>query len=1229
MTTVASRAESRSNLRGKRTMAGTTTSPDEELLARFAGGGDAAAFAALVDRHWARALRIAARVLGDPAAAEDVAQEAFLKLASQAARFEPGRSFGGFFYVLVLNCARDAGRRRADRRRLEAAAGRRLGLERGGAGGRPPGEAALLAAEVDAHVRDLPDDLREALVLTYWAGLPQREVAEAVGCPPGTVASRLRRGLERLRTTLGATGAVLSAAALETVLAREAGAAPVPEPPGDLVARALAARGDAPAAAPAAPAAPAARRSPAGPRSLPALLAVAAAVGLALFASVELVAPPRPPPPAVVVREERARRPTTTFASVPGSSGENRETARPDDPPDAGRAGAAGPSRHADRGPGPGAARPDGAAPAASVGAIRVAGADGAPVEGAEVTVGAFGVRASPRLQYISSHLSGPRAKTDASGLAPLPAERPVYGYAIARRGDLAGRTGPTVLGLAGAPPIPVVVRPLESPAPGTGSLVLAFRIGEAPAADREALVSAERAGAPGSGGTGGVRTDAAGTVELRDIPPGEYAITATIEGAVGPGSSPHLTVRVPAGAVVRRTVALRAEARIAGLVRSRHGEPLPGVTVCAHPAAGHDAGRDDTATTDAGGRYEIAGLPPGLSYHVYVRDDARPGEREREAVDLDVPAPGLVDGPTFTVEPPHVLTLRVVDRTGRPIPRASVAVVRREDASATRTDGAGRLLERVAAGACRISIRVPGAPDVGLDVEVPESATTVDLGDVVVDLELPPPPPVVRVTGRVLAEDGSPVEGAAVVVEGTGDATVSGEGGRFALDLGTAGAPETVVARTADGRVSGGVAIDPRAADRGPVDLVLQTLRTVRGRVDGAALPRSAGVRLERIGPGASGAIEAPRGLGPDGTFEVQAVRPGRFRLDVLVTPLDDSPRALPLASAEVLVAADRDPEPLALGLPPLGGVLVRPGAGAPAEAVALALRPRGEFDFDVLRKSTESWTTDPREALLLVAVPAGVATVALIAPRGDRGVLRRHVTVPAGEPVDLALEWPAGPAGAIAGHVAGGRGAVLALGEAFFASGETGRDGSFRIDGLPPGRYRLLAGAGVKGDGRLGFDPSLGAFDVTVRAGETAAAGDASGPSPEEALFADTVAIAIEIPLHGDVPEGLPAYEIADAAEVRAIVGAVRLEPQPPAGWKWPNTVRFRLRDGREIRASLHPEILGVRFPGGKSADYALPGRLRALLVPHLRRAVEHYRRLAPDAEPVPYATGESDAE
>ncbi|MFC7688962.1 sigma-70 family RNA polymerase sigma factor [Paeniroseomonas aquatica] len=133
---------------------------DAALMAR-AGAGDRTAFNLLVGRHGTRALRLALRVLGDPAEAEEVAQEAFLRAWQAAAGFDPARArFTTWLHRIVVNLAIDRTRRRAPLPRpgSRPSANGRPGTGAGGRGrrhagagraGLGPGRPAAAAARRD------------------------------------------------------------------------------------------------------------------------------------------------------------------------------------------------------------------------------------------------------------------------------------------------------------------------------------------------------------------------------------------------------------------------------------------------------------------------------------------------------------------------------------------------------------------------------------------------------------------------------------------------------------------------------------------------------------------------------------------------------------------------------------------------------------------------------------------------------------------------------------------------------------------------------------------------------------------------------------------------------------------------------------------------------------------------------------------------------------------------
>ncbi len=176
---------------------------DDWILAARARNGDQAAFTALVRRYERPVMHFCARMIGNVTDAEDVAQECFLALHRSLGRIEPRARFStllfGIARNLTLNHLRD-GRRR----------GRHLsrpieGLEKEPATGDRPDHRAQ-AAEIGVMLAEAIDRLapehREVLVLRELNQLDYEAIADVVGCPIGTVRSRLARAREALRARL-------------------------------------------------------------------------------------------------------------------------------------------------------------------------------------------------------------------------------------------------------------------------------------------------------------------------------------------------------------------------------------------------------------------------------------------------------------------------------------------------------------------------------------------------------------------------------------------------------------------------------------------------------------------------------------------------------------------------------------------------------------------------------------------------------------------------------------------------------------------------------------------------------------------------------------------------------------------------------------------------------------------------------------------------------------------
>lgn len=164
-----------------------------------AAEGDTEAFAALVTRFRPEVLRTAQAVLGDPASAEDVAQEAILRLHSALAGFRGDSELGTWLYRITLNLCRDQMRR--TRRRATEVDAREAG-DAPGLRVESIADSAVDAERTRMAVREaiarLPSELREVIELRYLEDLPYAEIARRTGTPQGTVASRVFRALERL-----------------------------------------------------------------------------------------------------------------------------------------------------------------------------------------------------------------------------------------------------------------------------------------------------------------------------------------------------------------------------------------------------------------------------------------------------------------------------------------------------------------------------------------------------------------------------------------------------------------------------------------------------------------------------------------------------------------------------------------------------------------------------------------------------------------------------------------------------------------------------------------------------------------------------------------------------------------------------------------------------------------------------------------------------------------------
>jgi RNA polymerase sigma-70 factor (ECF subfamily) len=200
-------------------MAGLNPAADDVTLVREVAAGSEDALAALYDRHAGAVYAAASRLTTDRQVAEEVVQETFLAVWNRADTFDPAAgSLPAWLYTIARNRTVDRLRSIGRRPRLvspnsvrnseepEAFALDRLatiGVVVGGAARDGGPEGALAAAELRSTLRDalaaMPDTEKMVIVLAYRDDLSQSEIAERLGWPLGTVKTRTRRALFRLR----------------------------------------------------------------------------------------------------------------------------------------------------------------------------------------------------------------------------------------------------------------------------------------------------------------------------------------------------------------------------------------------------------------------------------------------------------------------------------------------------------------------------------------------------------------------------------------------------------------------------------------------------------------------------------------------------------------------------------------------------------------------------------------------------------------------------------------------------------------------------------------------------------------------------------------------------------------------------------------------------------------------------------------------------------------------
>jgi len=189
---------------------------DAELVARVQRG-DKQAFDLLVLKYQRKIMRLLSRMIRDPGEIEDVAQEAFIKAYRALPQFRGESAFYTWLYRIAINTARNwlaqNNRRPSTPSALENEDGETFNAtDNLTDSSNPESEMASrqIADTVNKAINDLPEELRNAIVMREIDGMSYEDIAESMSCPIGTVRSRIFRAREaiatRLRPLLGDTG---------------------------------------------------------------------------------------------------------------------------------------------------------------------------------------------------------------------------------------------------------------------------------------------------------------------------------------------------------------------------------------------------------------------------------------------------------------------------------------------------------------------------------------------------------------------------------------------------------------------------------------------------------------------------------------------------------------------------------------------------------------------------------------------------------------------------------------------------------------------------------------------------------------------------------------------------------------------------------------------------------------------------------------------------------------
>jgi len=180
----------------------TPASRLQELLARV-GRGDRQAFSSLYDEMAPRVLGLVTRLLRDPAQSEEVTQEIFLEIWQTSSRFDPNKG-GASTWILTMTHRRAVDRVRASQASRDRDV--KVGIRDLDADYDHVAESVEVRIEherVEKAMARLTDMQRQAITLSYYGGYSNSEVAEILSVPIGTIKTRIRDGMIRLRDEMG------------------------------------------------------------------------------------------------------------------------------------------------------------------------------------------------------------------------------------------------------------------------------------------------------------------------------------------------------------------------------------------------------------------------------------------------------------------------------------------------------------------------------------------------------------------------------------------------------------------------------------------------------------------------------------------------------------------------------------------------------------------------------------------------------------------------------------------------------------------------------------------------------------------------------------------------------------------------------------------------------------------------------------------------------------------